>query len=185
MKTAFAGKCREFSLKDFGEQACEDGLKAWRSAFYHIQWAEIWSCLGAWVKEAKPEFGPATRMNFSFVENMDRGTIVQAVRQREIFSSLLNDFLGPNDLLCIPTTPAPAPIKVTLGLDRTVGDYYPRVLSLTSIAGIGRLPQITLPVAEVSGVPIGLSLLARHGRDGFLLAAAQFCSWSIGTQTEK
>ena len=73
----------------------------------------------------------------------------------------------------MPTTPALAPIKGTLGLDRTTGDYYPRTLSLTAIAGIGRLPQVTLPVADVSGVPIGLSLLARHGRDGFLLAAAQ------------
>ena len=72
-----------------------------------------------------------------------------------------------------PPPPRSAPIKGTLGLDRTVGDYYPRTLSLTSVAGIGRLPQVTLPMADVSGVPIGLSLLARQGRDGFLLAAAQ------------
>jgi amidase len=98
---------------------------------------------------------------------------VKAIRQREDYFSLLNEFLGPNDLLCMPTAPALAPIKGTLGLDRTKGDYYPRTLSMTAVAGIARLPQVTLPVADVSGVPIGLSLLARHGRDGFLLAAAQ------------
>ena len=173
IKAIFSGKVEKTSLKDIGRQANESGLKGWYHTYYRIQWAEIWSCLGSWVEEAKPEFGPTTGMNFEFVKNMDRGALVKAVRQREDCFSLLNEFLGPNDLLCMPTAPALAPIKGTLGIDRTVGDYYPRTLSLTSIAGIGRLPQVTLPVADVSGVPIGLSLLARHGRDGFLLAAAQ------------
>jgi amidase len=173
METIFSGKVEKTSLKDIGEQASESGLKGWYHTYCAIQWAEIWSCLGSWVEEAKPEFGPTTKMNFEFVKNMDRATVVKAVRQREDYFSLLEKYLGPNDLLCMPTTPALAPIKGTLGLDRTAGDYYPRTLSLTAIAGIGRLPQVTLPMAEVSGVPIGLSLLARHGRDGFLLAVAQ------------
>ena len=173
IKTIFSGKVEKTSLKDIGEQASQSGLKDWCNTYYHVQWAEIWSCLGTWVEEAKPEFGPTTKMNFEFVKNMDRAAIVKAVRQREDYLLLLNEFLGPNDLLCMPTTPALAPIKGSLGLDRTVGDYYPRTLSLTAVAGIGRLPQVTLPVADVSGVPIGLSLLAKQGRDGFLLAAAQ------------
>jgi len=57
--------------------------------------------------------------------------------------------------------------------DRGQTNYYPRALSLTSIAGIGRLPQVTLPLAEVGGVPVGLSLLAAHGNDAFLLGVAQ------------
>ena len=55
---------------------------------------------------------------------------------------------------------------------RVAGDYYPRALALTSLAGIGRLPQITLPLADDESVPAGLSLLAGHGRDAFLLAVA-------------
>lgn len=184
IKTYFSGRNKEISLKDIDEQAGESGLKGWLSAFYHIQWAEIWSCLGTWVKEAKPEFGPRTGMNFRFVEDMDRGTIGKAIHQRENYFCLLNEFLGPNDLLCIPTTPAPAPIKGSLGLDRTAGDYYPRTLSLAAIAGIGRLPQITLPVADLTGVPIGLSLLARHGRDGFLMAVAQLVASMQGIKSE-
>ena len=164
IRTIFSGKVGKTYLKDIGEQASESGLKGWYETHRRIQWAEIWSCLGSWVEEAKPEFGPRTRMNFEFTKNMDRGKVPKAIRQREEYFWLLKEFLGPNDLLCMPTTPASAPIKGSLGLDRTVGDYYPRTLSLTAIAGIGRLPQVTLPVAEVSGVPIGLSLLARQGR---------------------
>jgi amidase len=63
-----------------------------------------------------------------------------------------------------------------LGLDRTYNSqagYYPRTLALTSIAGLGRLPQVTLPLAEAGGVPLGLSLLAAQGNDAFLLSAGR------------
>ena len=44
---------------------------------------------------------------------------------------------------------------------------------MTCIAGLARLPQVSLPVAEVEGCPVGLSLVARRGEDGMLLAAAK------------
>ena len=51
--------------------------------------------------------------------------------------------------------------------------YYPRTLALTSLAGIARLPQVSLPIVNVGGIPVGLSLLARHGQDDFLLEVAK------------
>ena len=48
-----------------------------------------------------------------------------------------------------------------------------RALALTSVAGIGRLPQVSVPAAGSAGVPVGLSLLARHGQDAFLLEMAK------------
>jgi amidase len=38
---------------------------------------------------------------------------------------------------------------------------------------MGRLPQVSLPIADADGVPVGLSLLARHGEDSFLLHVAK------------
>jgi amidase len=94
-------------------------------------------------------------------------------RREQYFRSLL-EFLGPNDLLCIPTTPALAPRKGDPPTRSSSGSgYYPRTLGLTSIAGIGRLPQVSLPIADTDGVPVGLSLLARHGQDSFLLQVAK------------
>jgi len=76
----------------------------------------------------------------------------------------------------MPTSPSLAPLKGTLGIDRSDRSgtaYYPRTISLTAIAGIGQLPQISLPVVAIGGIPLGLSLLAPYGRDAFLLKAAQ------------
>jgi amidase len=51
------------------------------------------------------------------------------------------------------------------------------VLSLTSIAGLARLPEISLPLARLGGCPLGLSLIAPSGADEDLLAFAEaFCA---------
>jgi amidase len=169
----FQAKTRTVSLRDLEEDPAELDLRGWYETYCRIQWAEIWSCHGAWVEDAKPEWGPRPGMNFRLVKEFDRSVVPEAVRRREAYHNLLQRLLGPRDLLCIPTTPTPAPVKGTLGIDRRVDTYFSRTLSLTAIAGIGRLPQVTLPVAAVQGAPIGVSLLASQGNDAFLLAAAR------------
>ncbi len=74
--------------------------------------------------------------------------------------------------MCLPTAPSPAPLKDGPAGDRR-GLYYRRALSLTSIAGIGRLPQVTMPLGQTPDGPIGLSLVAGWGRDAQLLAVAR------------
>src|SRR4030095_8395950 len=105
---------------------------------------------------------------------LDRRRVLEALQRRERYFRSLHDFLGPDDLLCIPTTPALAPLKGDPPRRSSSGSgYYPRTLSLTSLAGIGRLPQVSLPITDADGVPVGLSLLARHGEDSFLLQVAK------------
>ena len=78
--------------------------------------------------------------------------------------------MGPGDLLCIPTVPAPAPLKATNAQNRT-GHYYRRALS--SIAGLARLPQVSMPLASTAESPVGLSLIAARSQDMHLLATAR------------
>lgn len=169
----FEAKTRKVSLRDLGGEPPEKGLTGWYETYCRVQWAEIWSCHGSWVEDVKPELGPRPRANFRLVKELDRSVIAQAVRQREAYYQLLKRTLGPRDLLCMPTTPTLAPKKGTLGIDRRVDTYFSRTLSMTAVAGIGRLPQVTLPVGAVGNVPIGMSLLASQGMDAFLLAAAR------------
>ncbi|RSL35209.1 hypothetical protein D7Z54_01145 [Salibacterium salarium] len=46
-------------------------------------------------------------------------------------------------------------------------------MQLTCIAGIGGLPQVTIPISEVDGVPIGISIIANRFQDKKLLDAAR------------
>jgi amidase len=42
-------------------------------------------------------------------------------------------------------------------------------MCLLCIAGLGGLPQISLPLATLDGCPLGLSLVGRRGADEMLL----------------
>ena len=173
LRQRFGDRVRETSINTVVGEKPDAGLDLWMATFNTLQWAEIWSCLGAWVTAVQPELGPRTQHNFELTRAMDRRQVREAARRREAYFGKLKQFLGPRDLLVLPTVPAPAPLKGTLDNDRVQGNYYPRTLSMTAMAGICRLPQVTMPVAEVEGAPVGLSLASAHGEDAFLLAAVR------------
>ena len=162
------------SLRELVPDGTGDSFAPWAETFCAIQWAEIKNSLGAWIATAKPEFGPEVAASFQLLNELDHRRIAEAVHRREQYFRSLHEFLGPYDLLCIPTTPAFAPCKGDPPSRSSSGNgYYPRTLSLTSVAGMCRLPQVSLPIADVDGVPVGLSLLAKHGQDSFLLKLAE------------
>jgi amidase len=184
----FEGRLRDTSVREIGAESArvseEASLQTWHDTYSALQWAEIESCLGAWIEATKPAFGPEASQNFDLAKSMDRRRVGTAAQRREEYFRRLKAFLGPNDLLCMPTTPALAPLKGTIALRgrAAAGDYYPRTLSLTSVAGIGRLPQVSLPLAESSGgVPVGLSLLGANGRDAFLVSVVKRVAVFLGT----
>jgi amidase len=84
-------------------------------------------------------------------------------------------FTRPGDVFCYPTAPVLAPKKgVLTGANLpAVFDYYDRTMAVTAFAGVARLPEITLPLAQVDGIPVGLSLAAGHYQDEFLLDACR------------
>jgi amidase len=174
LRETFGGAVLESSLQELVPDDTGHSFAPWAETFCVIQWAEIKNSLGAWIANAKPEFGPEIAASFQLVSQLDHRRIAEAVQRREQYFRSLHEFLGPDDLLCIPTTPALAPRKGDPPKRSSSGSgYYPRALSLTSVAGMGRLPQVSLPIADADGVPVGLSLLARHGQDSFLLQVAE------------
>jgi len=174
LREIFGGAVRESSLQELVADDAGHSFATWADTFCVIQWAEIKSCLGAWIANARPEFGPDVAASFELTNQLDWQCVAEALQRREQYFRSLDEFLGPDNLLCIPTTPALAPRKGDPPRRSSSGSgYYARTLALTSVASIGRLPQVSLPLGQAHGVPVGLSLLARHGQDVFLLAVAK------------
>ena len=164
LRKCFGSRVAEVSLRDMVGEETAGEMAAWRETYCVIQWAEIKSSLGAWIAAARPAFGTATTASFALTDQLDRSRIADAVKRRESWFRGLRQALGP---ALPPCRDNPLP-------DRSPGSegassYYPRTLALTSVAGIGRLPQVSLPMGQVGGVPVGLSLVAGHGQDAFLL----------------
>lgn len=154
-----------------GDQRAAD-LTTWLTIYRVLQGTEFQSCLGGWIADSKPEFGPALTAGLEFLKKLDRTRIGESVGLRDHYHRRLNSALASGDLLCLPTAPTVAPLKGSKAYDRS-NDYYWRTLSLTAIAGVARLPQISMPLAHVDGAPIGLSLVAARDRDMDLFANAK------------
>jgi amidase len=54
-----------------------------------------------------------------------------------------------------------------------------RIIELTCIAGLTGLPQVSLPLAEHEGVPVGLSLIGWRGSDEVLPGVARDLARSV------
>jgi amidase len=85
----------------------------------------------------------------------------------------ISTFTNAGDLFCFPTTPTIAPLKGSLNNLSNVLDFYNRTGAITSFAGVARMPEISIPLASVGGVPVGVSLVAGQYQDEFLLCAAK------------
>jgi amidase len=168
LRQRFGSAVRDVPLSELCGEGDAGDLDNWLEVYRMLQGTEAESCLGGWIAEAKPQFGPSTAAGFEFIRTLDRRRIGELVARRERFCQALRRALGPRDVLCMPTAAAVAPLKSEVSYDRR-GDYYRRTLSLTAIAGIGRLPQVSMPVSSVGSAPIGLSMAGADGEDAFVL----------------
>lgn len=145
-----------------------DGLRAWFETFRTLQGAEIWAQHGAWITETQPHFGPRIAPRFAAVATITPDAVEIAARHRQSIRARLDALLGDDGLLVLPTVPDIAPV-----LDEPAETAVPareRALALLCIAGLGGLPQVTLPVTTLDGCPLGLSLIGPRGSDERLLA---------------
>ena len=141
-------------------------LVAWKNQFRTIQGYEIWQTHGDWIERTKPRFGSEIAARFAFAKSISAEAAAAARPLREVFAAAI-ERLTAHAVIAIPTVPVIAP-----RLDdspETFLDYRDRTLTLTCIAGLARVPQVTIPVGQVQGAPVGLSLLARRGADLQLL----------------
>ena len=146
-------------------------------AFRAIQAREIWAVHGDWIGATKPRFGEEIQERFDWVQIITEAEAAEASRLRAAFTEDLEALLQPGNLLVLPTAPGIAPLANAHPQDLRV--HRNRVLALTCIAGLSGLPQVTLPLAQVDGCPLGLSLLAPRGSDRALLSfATAFCRQS-------
>ena len=148
-----------------------DGLPGWYETFRVIQAWEIWSNHAAWVEEVKPEFGPGIRERFEWASRVTERE-VEAVRiRRAIIVERIESLFEEGDVLCLPTSPRVAP-PVDALTDELENRVRAQAMSLLCVAGLAGLPQISLPLASLGGLPLGFSLVGPRGTDRQLLTLA-------------
>ncbi|ESR25373.1 amidase [Lutibaculum baratangense] len=145
-----------------------EGLESWFETFRVLQAGEIWAALGTWIATRQPRFGPGVAERFAAASRIGSADVAAATRRREEIRLRLDEAIGPDDVVCLPTTPRPAPPRGG-AVEEVEVDFRNRAMALLCVAGLGGLPQVTVPAGTVGGAPIGLSVIARRGRDIDLL----------------
>ncbi len=148
-----------------------DGLEAWMECFRIVQGFEIWQSLGAWIERAQPELGPGIRERAEAASRIGVDEASAARQERNRIRSLLDRLLQAGDVLCLPTAPGAAPLRGAKGDEVEVVRRY-QAISLLCVANHAGLPQISVPLAELDGCPLGLSLVGPRGSDEALLRLA-------------
>ncbi|UUX95940.1 amidase [Aquabacterium sp. J223] len=146
-------------------------LQPFFEAFRTAQAFEAWATLGPWITEHRPVFGPGVAERFEAARRTTREAFDAAAAEGARLAEAVKALVADGSVLCLPTTPTTAPRVDDDGahLDRV----RQRTLSMTAIAGLAGLPQVSLPLLRGDdGAPAGLSLIGPAGSDAQLLALA-------------
>lgn len=147
-------------------------LEEWSSHQQALQSREAWESARDWIDQVNPTFSFEVSDRYALARSVTDEQIVVAQAGRDAVISRMNEvFDGGDVVVCLPTTVSPAPL-----LGQRVSERHTlrlRNSALTSIAGNTGRPQISLPLAEVDGLPVGLSLLGDYGADEQLIELAR------------
>ena len=141
----------------------------WR--FRHIQGREAWMVNGPLIERFCPPLGPGVAERFAWSKTVTDAQFAQATIYRDRFKKHLADLLSTNGVLVMPTVPDVAPLCVDGG--DAMESYRNRSIQMLCIAGLSGFPQISLPLSQRLGAPLGISLLGPAGSDMSLVKLAQ------------
>jgi amidase len=153
------------------ERMAPPGLAAWVRAQRTLQPYEAWLTFRDWIDRANPRF------QFSVARNLVLGGLIPASERawaalvREEARGRMRQLLPAGTILCLPTTPFPAPLcGQPIPVLEPLRD---RITALCAHGGLTGVLQVSLPGTTVDGMPVGLSIVGGRGSDATLVAVAR------------
>lgn len=153
------------------EMAGGEDLETWSKLIAVFRESEGWQTHREWIEGCHPKLSAQNAMRMRLGENISDDDVARAKADRAEVRKRIEALLADGAVLAVPAGPSLAPVRGS-GDDATwrlVGKNG-RINSVASLAG---LPQVSLPLAKVDGLPMGLGLIAWAGNDELLLDLAR------------
>jgi amidase len=141
------------------------------TCFRHLMGYEAWKIYGPFIERFCPPLGPGIAQRFAMSKAVTSEQYAAAAMLRERFKKHLADLLGTNGVMVIPTAADIAPLKSDSV--EIMDDYRNRSIKMLCLAGLSGFPQISMPLSQRLGAPLGISLLGPAGSDMQLVRLAQ------------
>lgn len=139
--------------------------------FRYVQGREAWMTDGPLIERYAPPLGPGVAERFAWSRAVTDEQVANARAFRERYRLHLAALLGQDGVLVMPTMPDIAPLRTAP--EGSLEDYRNRAIQMLCIAGLAGFPQLSMPLAQRDGAPLGLSLLGPAGSDRSLITLAE------------
>ena len=147
-----------------------NGLAEWSAQQNVLQSKEAWDTVKDWVDQVNPRFSFWVSERYQFAINLTDAQINEAAAVRDSLRIRMDEVFADGGFLCLPTAVVPAPLR---GLPASAKkDVQSRLSRLTCIAGTTGRPQLSMPLGEVNGMPVGISIMGDRGSDEQLIGFA-------------
>lgn len=143
--------------------------------FRTIQGFEIIKKHAAWLDKWQDSLAPAIAMRVDWAREITIEEYQQAKEKQLSFATAFEKVLQQG-LWLMPTTPG-APPKLDMPAGE-LAEYRTQLMGLTSFAGLSGLPQLHIPMLELT-MPQGVSLVGTRGSELSLIATAQRLGGSL------
>ncbi len=148
-------------------------LAQWAETFRIVQASEIWEEHGQWAGQHLQDFGPGIKERFEIAKSLDPELALTARAEKNRIEQYLRGLLNSlgdeatEAILILPSTGCIAPLLTSSASE--LEQIRKQLFQLLCIAGLGGLPQVSLPISHYENAPLGLSLIANYQQDLFLL----------------
>ena len=146
-------------------------LGDWSKLIAVYREGEGWRSHRDWIERCKPTLSENGAMRMKLGAEIDDAALAAAEPARAVVRARMAELLADNAVLAMPAAPGVAP---PVGGDQEeTWAIVQRNARFNSVSPLAGLPQISLPLATVDGLPIGLGLTAAPGGDEMLLEIAE------------
>lgn len=150
--------------------AAPEGLETWRQVYVTASAHEGWQTHGDWIRSHDARFAPPVAARWQFASSIGDEAATAARARQAAIRDQVRALLGSDGVAVLPSAASLAPRRDADA--QAVDAVRLRTLRITCIAGLAGMPQVSLPLADADGVPLGVSLLGPAGSDRALIALA-------------
>ena len=125
-----------------------------------------------WIDAVNPRFSYMVTERYALGTSFTQPQIeaARATRDSRAAATWTKCSARTGSFLCFPTSPVVAPLREQPLSGKRASQG--RIIRLTCMGGTTGRPQLSLPLAEVDGLPVGLSLMGNRGDDEALIGFA-------------